>query len=187
MVGRDQGGKHTNGYHALAVVIQILLDNLQQTRNRPPSRLLLRAVAAQIRILLLHLSKRDSEPPHHALIGDLVAANARATPAIMTAAGTAAAVADADAVALDDQAEVEDELVALVLWVGDGDGEAEHAVLAAVVGGRGRVDGDVAVEEALARDDVLLQHVEVEEARLALRGRLGHDAAWRGLGDDFGA
>lgn len=159
----------TDRDHALAVVVQILLDNLQQALNRPPPDPLAILpdpgarpvdVAAQKLVLLLHLGERDGQAPHDALIGHLVAI-----------------------VGLDDQAKVEDELVALVLWVGDGDGEAQDAVLGVRV-----VDGDVAVEEGLARDDVLLQHVKVEEAGLARRLLLqggaggaveGHDAARR--------
>lgn len=67
--------------------------------------------------------------------------------------------------------------------MGDGDGEAEDAVLAVRVR-----DRDVAVEKGLARDDVLREYVEVEEAWLALRRVLGRDdAAWRRLRDDLGA
>lgn len=47
--------------------------------------------------------------------------------------------------------------------------------------------GDVAVEEAFAGNDVLLQYVEVEEARLPMGGGFRHDAAWGRLSYDFGA
>lgn len=149
----------THGYHALAIIIQILLDNLQQALNRPtPSHLndlltittasirthfltaatrseSVNNVAAQVLILLLHLRKRDRQPSHHTFIRDLVD------------------------ITLHHQPEIENELVALVLWIGNGNGEAEHRVFGVWV-----VDGDVAVEEGVARDDVLLQDVKVEEA-----------------------
>ncbi|GAW27031.1 putative nitrogen permease regulator 2 [Rosellinia necatrix] len=56
----------------------------------------------------------------------------------------------------------------------DGDGEAQDAVLP--VGG---VDGDEAVEECLAGDDVLLHDVEVDQGRLQMWRKLGgYDATW---------
>lgn len=69
----------------------------------------------------------------------------------------------------------------------DGHGEAQDGVLAV-----GRVHRDVAVEEGLPRDDVLLQHVEVEEAGFVVAGGggggvHGDDAARWGLRYDFGA
>lgn len=190
----DDGGYLTNGYHALAIIVQILLDNLQQTLNRPPSAQLdlpaslplpitlflptttpnkpLPTVPAQILILLLHLGKRHREPSHHPLVGDLVD------------------------IALDDQPKVEDELVALVLGVGDGDGEAEHRVL-----GVGVIDGNVPVEEGVAWDDVLLEDVKIEETwfwcpgggrgtsccAAAAGGGGWHNAAWRALCNDLRA
>lgn len=67
--------------------------------------------------------------------------------------------------------------------MGDGDGEAEDGVLGVWV-----VDGNVAVEEALARDNVLLEYFKLKQARLALWGRVhGDDAAWRGLCYNLGA
>lgn len=65
--------------------------------------------------------------------------------------------------------------------MGDNDGIAQDGVLA--IGG---VDGQVAVAEGLARDDVLLQDVEVDEGSFG-RALDRRDApGWR-LGDDFGA
>lgn len=39
MMAGDNSSAHTNGYHALAIVVQILLDNFQQTLNWSSSRL----------------------------------------------------------------------------------------------------------------------------------------------------
>lgn len=136
--------KLTDGYHALAVVVEILLDNLEQTLNGPPTRQeILFSVGpalalAQVLILLLHFAKDGGEAADDALVGDLVN------------------------VGLDEQAKVEDELVAHVLGVGDEDGVAEDGVLAV-----GRVDGHVAVAEGLAWDDVLLEDVKVDERSAA--------------------
>jgi hypothetical protein len=173
-------GNRTNRDHALPVVVEILLDDLQQRLDRPPGVVLITTttttnatntaatinILAQIPALLLHLGERDSQPAHDALVGHLVD------------------------IALDDQAEVEDELVAVVARARDGHGEAQHKVLAFRVG-----HGDVAVAEGLARDDVLLQHAEVEQRRLG--GAVGaagagpgngngHDAARWALCYDFG-
>jgi len=113
--------------------------------------------AAQVLVLLLHLGKGDGEASYDMLKGGVVG------------------------VGLDEQAKVEDELVALVLCVGDDDGLPEDGVLA--VGG---VDGDEAVAKGLPGDDVLLQDVEVDERR-ARGGVRGRDASWGRLGDDLGA
>lgn len=149
----------TNWNHALSVVVQVLLDNLKQTPDRPPRTVAFRALClteAQVLVLLLHLGECLSQAPHNALIRCLVALR------------------------LHQQAEVEDELIAHVLGMWDDHRESQDGVLAI-----GRVDGDIAVAEGLARDDVLLQNVEVDERRpLAIRGG---DAAWRSLSDDFGA
>jgi hypothetical protein len=64
-------------------------------------------------------------------------------------------------IGVEDEAKVEDELVAQILCVGDDDGVAEDGVLAV----RG-VDGEVAVAKGLAGDDVLVQDVKVDEGRL---------------------
>lgn len=96
-------------------------------------------------------------------------------------AATRRGAASTRIVGLDDQAEVEYELVALVLGIGDGHGKAQDAVLPIRISHR-----DIAVEEGFARNDVLLQHVEVEEARLTLRRVFdGHDAARRRLCHDL--
>lgn len=148
----------TNWNHALSVVIQVLLDNLKQTHNRPPRAVAIRALCltkAQVLILLLHLGKCLSQTPHDALIRGLVA------------------------LGLDQQAKVEDELIAHILWIPNDHGEPQDGVFAV-----GRVDCDIAVAEGLAGDDVLLQDVKVDERRPLAVG--GGDAAWRSLGDDFG-
>lgn len=64
-------------------------------------------------------------------------------------------------ISIEDEAKVKDELVAEILCVGDDDGVAEDGVLSV----RG-VDGEVAVAKGLAGDDVLVQHVKVDEGRL---------------------
>lgn len=149
----------TNRNHTLSVVVQVLLDNLKQTHNRPPRAVAIRALCltqAQVLILLLHLGKCLGQTPHDALIRRLVA------------------------LGLHQQAKVEDELIAHVLCMRDDDGKPQDGVLS--VGG---VDGDIAVAEGLAGDDVLLQDVKVDERRPLAVG--GGDATWRSLGDDFGA
>lgn len=83
---------------------------------------------------------------------------------------------------LDEQAEVEDELVALVFGMSDDDGEAKDGVFAV-----GRVDGEVAVAKGLARDDVFLEDVEINEGWTGVGCVGGGDASWGRLGDDFGA
>lgn len=91
----------TNWNHTLPVVIQVLLDNLKQTHNRPPRAVAIRALClakAQVLILLLHLGKRLGQTPHDALIRCLVA------------------------LSLDQQAKVEDELIAHILWIADDHG-----------------------------------------------------------------
>lgn len=152
----------THGNHALAVVVQVLLDNLQQALDGPPCLVVPEPVAlalAEILILLLHLGKGGGEVPHHALVGSLVD------------------------IGLDEDAKVEDELVAEILGVGDDDGVAEHGVLAV-----GRVDGYVAVAKGLAGDDVFVEDVKVDEGLACGEGCLGGgDASGRRLGDDFGA
>lgn len=107
---------------------------------------------AQILILLLHFGKGGSEISHDALVGCLVY------------------------IGLDEEAKVEDELIALILGVSDDDGEAEDGVF--VIGG---VDGDVAVAKGLSGDDVLVQDVKVDEglAGRSCRSCLGGgDASW---------
>ncbi|KFY89901.1 hypothetical protein V498_06268 [Pseudogymnoascus sp. VKM F-4517 (FW-2822)] len=79
----------------------------------------------------------------------------------------------------DDDAEVEDELVARVLLVVDAHGEAEDAVVAA-----GVAAGDVAVAEGLARDHEVGYGVEVEELRVLI-AFFGDDDAGGFLVDDF--
>lgn len=79
----------------------------------------------------------------------------------------------------DDDAEVEDELVARVLLVVDAHGEAEDAVLTA-----GVATGDVAVAEGLARDHEVGYGVEVEEGGGLVAG-FGDDDAGGVLVDDF--
>ena len=69
-------------------------------------------------------------------------------------------------VGVNEEAEVEDELIALVLGVGDDDGVAQDAVL-----GVGRVHGEVAVAEGLAGYDVLVEDVEVDQGGAGVRGR----------------
>jgi hypothetical protein len=156
----------TDGNHALAVIVKILLDNLKQALNGPPSPIVgrLGLALAEVLVLLLHLGKGGGEAADDTLVRDLVN------------------------VGVDEQAKVEDELVALVLGVGDDDGEAEDGILA--VGG---VDGDVAVAKGLARDDVLLEDVKVDERRAgatfgggdAAGGRLRNDL-WSFLGEEPG-
>lgn len=145
--------------HALAVVVEILLDNLEQALNGAAGGAVVQLVLdlAEVLVLLLHLSKGGGEAADDALVGGVVD------------------------VGLDEEAKVEDELVAQVLVVGNDDGVAEDGVLA--VGG---VDGDVAVAKGLARDNVLLQDVKVDERRA--RARLGGgDASWGRLRDNLGA
>ena len=149
----------TNGNHALAVVVEILLDNLEQTLNGSARGAVMQLVFhfTQILILLLHLGKSRGETANDALVGG---------------GGDGC---------LDEQAKVEDELIAQILSVRDDDGVAENGVLS--VGG---VDGDVAVAKGLARDNVLLQDVKVDEGRA--RGCFrGGDASWGRLRDYFGA
>lgn len=86
--------------------------------------------------MLLHLGKCSGETADDALVGGMVD------------------------VGLDEEAKVEDELIAQILSVRNDDGVAEDCVLAV-----GRVDGDVAVAKGLARDDVLLEDVKVDERR----------------------
>lgn len=129
----------TNWNHTLPVVIQVLLDNLQQTHDRPPSTVAIRALCltkAQVLVLLLHLGECLSQTPHDALIRCLVALR------------------------LHQQTKVEDELIAHVLGVRDDYRESQDSVLAV----RG-VDGDITVAEGFAGDDVLLQDVKVDERR----------------------
>lgn len=80
-------------------------------------------------------------------------------------------------------AKVEDELIALVLGVSNGHRQAQHRVLAL-----GLIDRDEAIEEGLARDDVLLHYIKVEQAGLPLRtGALWHDAPGGRLSNDLGS
>lgn len=81
------------------------------------------------------------------------------------------------------KAKVEDKLIALVFGVGDGHRQAQHCVLALRL-----IDRDEAVEKGLARNDVLLHYIKVEQAGLPLRSRLlWHDAPWGRLGNDLGS
>lgn len=64
-------------------------------------------------------------------------------------------------ISVEDEAKVEDELVAQVLCMGDDDGVAEDGVLSIR-----SVDGEVAVAKCLAGDDVLVQDVKVDEGSL---------------------
>lgn len=102
---------------------------------------------AQVLVLLFHLGKSGGEAADDALVGGVVD------------------------VGLDEEAKVEDELIAQILSVRNDDGVAEDGVLAV-----GRVDGDVAVAKGLARDYVLVEDVKVDERRT---GRVlgGGDAA----------
>lgn len=106
-------------------------------------------VLAQVAVLLLHLGKGGRQPPHDALIGDLV-----------------------HHVATDDEPKVEDELIPIVSRIGNGDRVSQDDVLAVRI-----VDGDEAVAKGLARDDVLLEHAEVEETWLLVKGTIG--AFWK--------
>lgn len=164
-----------NGDHALAVVVEVFPDDLQQSlygaastkvviscrgavahgsRGNQPT-----AQGAQVLVLLLELGKCDGQATDDTLVRQLVC-------------GGQAGV--------DDEAKVEDELVAVVFWVEDGYWKPQDAALAVRVPHR-----HVPVKKGLARDDVLLQHVKVEERCLC--GSLRRDdAAGRTLGDDFG-
>lgn len=49
----------TNWYHALSIVVEVFLDDLQQALNRSPRAIpSTLAIAAKILILLLHFGKR---------------------------------------------------------------------------------------------------------------------------------
>ena len=152
----DVRGRLTNRNHALSVVIQILPHYLQQPFHAPPTLrlrnnpagLALHLLPAQVAILHLHLGKRHGQPPHDPLVGHAVD------------------------VCFQHDTKVEDELVPDILVVGDEYGVAQDDVLAVGVGG-----GHEPVDKGLARDDVRLQDVEVEDRRLWVPdeagGRLG--------------
>lgn len=153
--------RRTDWNHALAVVVEIFLDNLEETLDGAAriggvigvnyggssGSIWGLAAAAEVLVLLLHLGKGGGEAADDTLVGGVVD------------------------VGLDEEAKVEYELIAQILSVRDDDGVAEDGVFAV-----GRVDGDVAVAEGLARDDVLLQDVKVDEAG-AGRVFRGGDAA----------
>lgn len=149
------GVRLTNWNHTFIVVIQILLDNFKQCRNRP-AILRFRAIfQAQKLVLNLHFRERTRQSPDHGFIGNLV---------------------DFDA---DHDAEVEHEFVALVFLVFDADGMAEDAVFVV-----GVTDCDVPVTECLSGNNVLGHGLEVEETGLVYAW-LGDDASWRALVDNL--
>ena len=150
-------GRLTDWNHAFSVIVEIFLDDLQQTLDGTPSPVVARLglALAQVLVLLLHLSERGGQASDHAFVGDLAGVD------------------------IDEQTKVEDELIALVLGVGDDDGVAEDGVFA--IGG---VYGDIAIAEGLPRDDVLLEDVEVNERRASAALR-GGNASRRGLCDNL--
>ncbi|CAH0029660.1 unnamed protein product [Clonostachys rhizophaga] len=87
-----------------------------------------------ILVLLFHFRKGRSKPPNHGFVGSLVD------------------------ICLDKQAEVEDEFVPHILSVRDENGVPQDGVLALWA-----IDGDIAIAEGLARDDVLMKDVKVDK------------------------
>lgn len=139
----------TDGNHALAIVVEILLDNLQQAlngtagvgiclvngRGRNDSALCV-TPKTQILVLLLHFGKGGGQATDDTLVSSVVD------------------------VGLDQKAKVEHEFIAQILCVGNDDGVAEDSVFA--VWG---VYCDVAVAKWLAGNDVFLEDVKVDERR----------------------
>ena len=66
------------------------------------------------------------------------------------------------------------------MW--DDDRMAEDGKLAV-----GRIDGDIAVAEGLAGDDVLMQDIKIDETDPGGIGVSGGDASWRRLGNNLRA
>lgn len=145
-------GRLTNWNHAFTIIVEILLDNLQQALNGTPSPVVARLglTLAQVLVLLLHLGECGGQASDHTFVGDLVGVD------------------------IDEQTKVEDELIALVLGVGDDDGIAEDGVFAI-----GRVYGNIAIAKGLPGDDVLLEDVEVDERRASAALRGGDTSWWR--------
>ena len=105
--------------------------------------MLIALAQAQKLVLFLHFGKRRRQAADYALVRHMIG------------------------VGVDQQPKVEDELVALILRVTN-----DHGVTKDRIPTIGRVDCDIAVAERLSRDDVLVEHVKVDERRprAALRG-----------------
>jgi hypothetical protein len=125
----------TNRDHTLIIIIQILLDNLQQRRNRPPILTITHILITQKLILRLHLRKRTRQPPHHSFIRDLINFHTY------------------------NEAEVEHELISYIFLIFDADWVTEDAVFVVWV-----ANTDEAVAERLSGDDVFGHDFEVKKA-----------------------
>ena len=109
----EKGGSRTDGDHAFAVVVQILEHHLAQRVDLPRPRR--REVFGQEFILLFQTTHQARELPYYAEVAVHVDG------VVIVVAATATAAVAATPAVFEHDAEVEDELVAVVLVVRDAD------------------------------------------------------------------
>ncbi len=108
-------------------------------------------------VLRLHLREGTRQSTDDCLVGNLVDINA------------------------DHDAKIEHELIPLVFFVLDADWVSKEAVFIV-----GVADRDIPIAKSLSRDDILGHCLEVKQSRL-IDSRLGDNASWWALVDNFGS